>query len=384
MSNADKLKSIKSRLTRQVNAQHKDNFDINNVIDLLRELSKIKTVMSARVALNALKIENYEIEIYVAETLDKVGNKYGDVFIDIINNTHDYGALLSMLTFIKYREYAIGILNQIIDMELGHDDINYELIKAVADVMLEIPDYRMLSSLEYMLLLDDEFISFPVIQALRAIGESAINVIVDGLGDSSEDVREIAFDTLKTFDSNDVVDAIFNNISNLYDKNKLDDYIGYYLKYGELAKDRLKTILASDDTYEQKTALLISYHAGLLGIIDKTATASKAVADINNQIRIYTNCKMDTVYYDETSADLSCDCELKFASNKIVVSYKNDDDYIVYKGESKGYGHYLLTSPNNNGRASLHMFADSSYLDGYWEEGGDTGFWRIELGELKC
>lgn len=96
----------------------------------------------------------------------------------------------------------------------------------------------------------------------------------------------------------------------------------------------------------------------------------------------YKNATYWTFHFAKEAAE-SHPCEVRIMDDgKIVVSYETDSDFVVYKGEEQGQGHYLLESEEPQGRASLHRFPGSLILEGYWEEDGMKGMWRIELGEV--
>ena len=94
---------------------------------------------------------------------------------------------------------------------------------------------------------------------------------------------------------------------------------------------------------------------------------------------IWNNSKMSTVYYSDDSASENDPCVVKITENEILVEY-DDDGLVQYRGANDGSGHFVLNAEQINGRASLHMFAQSSILEGSWIEGGYRGMWRIELG----
>jgi hypothetical protein len=96
----------------------------------------------------------------------------------------------------------------------------------------------------------------------------------------------------------------------------------------------------------------------------------------------YKNATYRTFHFGKEAAE-SQTCEVRIMDDgEIVVSYETDGDFVVYKGEEQGQGHYLLESEEPQGRASLHRFPGSLILEGYWEEDGMKGMWRIELGEV--
>ncbi len=97
-----------------------------------------------------------------------------------------------------------------------------------------------------------------------------------------------------------------------------------------------------------------------------------------------TKAKMDCVFYDETPAYVEGDCEVKINKNEIVVSYEDDEGVVNYKGEDEGHGHFVLKCPEREGRATFHQMLGSRILEGYWQEGGHQGFWRITLPKGSC
>lgn len=50
-----------------------------------------------------------------------------------------------------------------------------------------------------------------------------------------------------------------------------------------------------------------------------------------------------------------------------------------WHGERLGQGHYRMSGPVTGMDASLHRFADSTILEGFWRNGRDRGFWRLHL-----
>ncbi|VVE71638.1 hypothetical protein PCA31118_03931 [Pandoraea captiosa] len=101
---------------------------------------------------------------------------------------------------------------------------------------------------------------------------------------------------------------------------------------------------------------------------------------------VWTECEMATLFYSGEEASEHYRCTVKIDDERIIVEY--EDGYggtIQYLGENQRNGHFLLTSAQVKGRASLHRFPDSSILEGSWIEEGERGMWRIELaGEISC
>jgi hypothetical protein len=93
---------------------------------------------------------------------------------------------------------------------------------------------------------------------------------------------------------------------------------------------------------------------------------------------VWNKSRMQTVYYDNDPSEED-ECDVKIDSKEIVVSYRDDSGFVNYRGKNDGTGHFELLAPERNGRATLHMFKDSSILEGFWEQEGYRGFWRIYL-----
>ena len=104
----------------------------------------------------------------------------------------------------------------------------------------------------------------------------------------------------------------------------------------------------------------------------------------------HTNSTMTTCTFGDDAVETQ-KCDVTFSEDgEILISYEGDDIYIVYRGNEKSAGHYLLEG-EPAGRASLHRFPGSMILEGYWEESGENGMWRIQLATvadavtgLKC
>lgn len=92
---------------------------------------------------------------------------------------------------------------------------------------------------------------------------------------------------------------------------------------------------------------------------------------------IWKNSTMTTFYYSSNAEDIPC--IVKIDDKTILVEYE-DEGVVQYKGRNNNDGHFELTAPQANGRASLHQFPNGEVLEGYWSEDGNRGMWRISLG----
>jgi hypothetical protein len=94
----------------------------------------------------------------------------------------------------------------------------------------------------------------------------------------------------------------------------------------------------------------------------------------------WNNCIADILYYDETPADTNDDGYIvRMTDDTIEVAYDGEDGPVCYRGRNSGDGHFDLVAPEVDGRASLHFFPNSHFMEGYWQEGDTRGMWRIAL-----
>ena len=97
-------------------------------------------------------------------------------------------------------------------------------------------------------------------------------------------------------------------------------------------------------------------------------------------MQTWTKCTADILYHDARTPLLNDSGYIVRLSGKTIeVSYDDDEGAVCYKGENNGDGHFDLTAPERKGRASLHCFPNSHYMEGYWQEGDTRGMWRIRL-----
>lgn len=95
---------------------------------------------------------------------------------------------------------------------------------------------------------------------------------------------------------------------------------------------------------------------------------------------IWKNCTVDVLFYDETPAYIGEDGYIvRLLDDAIEISYDDVEGAVCYRGKNNGDGHFDLAAPERNGRASLHFFPNSHFMEGYWKEGDVRGMWRIHL-----
>jgi hypothetical protein len=94
-------------------------------------------------------------------------------------------------------------------------------------------------------------------------------------------------------------------------------------------------------------------------------------------------------YFPPNNVWLGSPCVVRINNGTIQVSYDDEDENgeirrVTYEGERNGaVTSYLLQSPLTGGTATLHEGIDEDVLEGWWQEGGVEGMWRIHLGEKK-
>jgi len=90
----------------------------------------------------------------------------------------------------------------------------------------------------------------------------------------------------------------------------------------------------------------------------------------------------DTLFYDDTNAYTDEPYEVYLSDGEIRVRYETDDgEYTIYIGREVSDGHFVLTCPPLNGKATLHRFSGSPIFEGFWSEEGVRGSWKITLRE---
>lgn len=100
---------------------------------------------------------------------------------------------------------------------------------------------------------------------------------------------------------------------------------------------------------------------------------------------IWKNCSCDIYYPDRSAALNDTGYEVRIDGDELVVSYESEDGWVNYAGKDLGGGHFEVRASTDsgsavNGRSVLHRSTpDASILEGYWEEEGCRGMWRIYL-----
>lgn len=92
----------------------------------------------------------------------------------------------------------------------------------------------------------------------------------------------------------------------------------------------------------------------------------------------YRNAIMEVFKPDDGSYQQPCRVRQDLES--IRLEYEEDGIAYAYVGRARGEGHYELEAEGFQGRATLHTFSGSIFLDGAWQEEGGYGMWRIRLG----
>lgn len=94
---------------------------------------------------------------------------------------------------------------------------------------------------------------------------------------------------------------------------------------------------------------------------------------------VWRGCPVATYYVD--GLDDSLECEVRIDGPVLVVSFGDgrDGPPDVYRGEEVGPGHYRVMGADGS-KGTLHRLSpDDEWLEGYFQEDGERGMWRIQL-----
>lgn len=94
---------------------------------------------------------------------------------------------------------------------------------------------------------------------------------------------------------------------------------------------------------------------------------------------IWKNSKMFFIRSDGADIVHNYSFQVLIDDKRIAVSYFAEGESISYTGVNKNNDHIFLECHELDGEASLHRLPNATLLIGTWVEGGDEGFWKIEL-----
>jgi len=91
---------------------------------------------------------------------------------------------------------------------------------------------------------------------------------------------------------------------------------------------------------------------------------------------------LEIAFFDERQSRANIAAEVVFDGFGLTLEFVGGNGKIeTWKGERNGQGHFRLRTDNPGKEASLHRFADSTILEGFWRDGSERGFWRLHLPE---
>jgi hypothetical protein len=70
--------------------------------------------------------------------------------------------------------------------------------------------------------------------------------------------------------------------------------------------------------------------------------------------------------------------EVMLRDDELVISYHTDNGYEVYRGNGT-HGHWDLHNAKTGGWSSAHRTPDSEPIEGLWQEGSSSGYWKVRL-----
>lgn len=92
------------------------------------------------------------------------------------------------------------------------------------------------------------------------------------------------------------------------------------------------------------------------------------------------NAKLEIAYFDARDARHDVPAQIKFEGRGLtLVTVDDKDRTVLWHGERRGQGHFVLGAPEFDMEASFHRFAESTILEGFWRHGRERGFWRLHL-----
>jgi hypothetical protein len=96
-------------------------------------------------------------------------------------------------------------------------------------------------------------------------------------------------------------------------------------------------------------------------------------------MEVFKNAQMDV--YHAGGIEFDWPCTVRIDDEMLVLEYMhNNNELCTYRGHSVGVGHFRLKADGFRGDATLHRFAASTILEGFWIEEAQQGMWRIRLG----
>ncbi|MEO8717126.1 MAG: hypothetical protein ABI423_02770 [Burkholderiales bacterium] len=92
------------------------------------------------------------------------------------------------------------------------------------------------------------------------------------------------------------------------------------------------------------------------------------------------NAKLDIGFFDAREARAEVPVQVTLDARGLTLLMPDESgEPVLMHGERRGQGHYIVSAQTAGMEASLHRFADSTILEGFWRNGRDRGFWRLHL-----
>lgn len=86
-------------------------------------------------------------------------------------------------------------------------------------------------------------------------------------------------------------------------------------------------------------------------------------------------------FYENAREAVTEQCEVLIIGGVITVDARHFGGNWIYKGHEVGTGHFSLGSETHHGTGTLHHDDAEDVLEGWWDEEGLRGMWRITLGQ---
>ena len=89
---------------------------------------------------------------------------------------------------------------------------------------------------------------------------------------------------------------------------------------------------------------------------------------------------IELAFFEARDARRDISAQIKFEGRGLTLLMADESGHpVMWHGERRGQGHFVLSAPEADMEASLHRFADSLIMEGFWRHGRERGFWRLHL-----
>lgn len=84
-------------------------------------------------------------------------------------------------------------------------------------------------------------------------------------------------------------------------------------------------------------------------------------------------------FFDARPAEAPAHVRVAMDGRILTLLIPGKDGEQAWRGERRGQGHFVMSGVDPAAGGTLHRFADSTILEGFWRNGSERGFWRLQL-----